>query len=76
MGWACDTYSGGESCVWGFAGKNVRERDHLEDLSENGRIILEIIFKEWNGSMDMIDLLKDKEKWRALVKAIMNIRAP
>ena len=54
----------------------MRERDHLEDLSENGRIILEIIFKEWNGSMDMIDLLEDKEKWRALVKAIMNIRAP
>jgi hypothetical protein len=30
----------------GFCWKSVRERDHLEDLSENGRIILEIIFKE------------------------------
>jgi hypothetical protein len=40
----------------------VRERDHLEDLSENGRIILEIIFKKWNGSMDVIDLFQDKDK--------------
>ena len=26
--------------------------------------------------MDVIDLVQDRDKWRALVKAITNIRAP
>jgi len=68
---------GGGSCIWGLAEKNnVRQRDHLEDLSENGRIILEMILKKWNGSMDVIDLLQDRDKWRAFVKAMANIRVP
>jgi len=32
----------------GFAGETLRERDHLEDLNVNGRI-LKWIFKKWNG---------------------------
>jgi hypothetical protein len=59
-----------------FCWENVRERDHLEDLSENGRIILEMIFKKWNGSMDVIDLVQDRDRWRALVKATMNVWVP
>ena len=58
----------------GFCWKNVKERDHLEDLRENGSIILEMIFKKWSGSTDVIDLVQDKDRWRALVKAIMIIR--
>ena len=30
---------------WG----NVRERDHLEDLGVDGRIIVKWIFKKWDG---------------------------
>jgi len=60
----------------GFCWENVRERDYLVELSENGRIILEMIFKKWNGNMDVIDLVQDRDKWRALVKATMNIRVP
>jgi hypothetical protein len=34
-----------------FGGKNLRERDHLEDRSVDGRIILIWIFREvaWGG---------------------------
>jgi hypothetical protein len=39
----------------------------------NIRMDLEEI--EGNG-MDWIDLAQDKEKWRALVKAVMNPRVP
>jgi hypothetical protein len=28
------------------------------------------------GGMDWIDLAQDKEKWRALVKMVMNLRVP
>ena len=32
----------------GFRWKHLRERDHLEDLHVNGRIILKLI-KKWDG---------------------------
>jgi hypothetical protein len=28
------------------------------------------------GGMDWIDVAQDRERWRALVKAVMNIRVP
>jgi hypothetical protein len=48
----------------------------LEDPSVDGRIILKWIFKKWNGGMDWIDLAQDEDRWRALAKAVMNIRVP
>ena len=33
---------------WG----DLRERDPLEDLGAEGRIILKLVFKKWNGGMD------------------------
>jgi hypothetical protein len=51
MGGECRTYEQGEVHT-GFRWKNLRERDHLEDPSLSGRIILKWIFKEWDGGMD------------------------
>jgi len=45
----------------GFRCGNLRERDYLEDLSIDGRIILKLIFKKWDvGGMERIDLAQNR----------------
>lgn len=46
----------------GFWWGTLEERDHLEDLGLDGRIILKLIFKKWHseGGTDWIDLAQDR----------------
>jgi hypothetical protein len=64
---------GGAYRVW--VGK-LRERDHLEDSVVDERIILRWIFRKWNGGMDWIDLALHRDRWRASVEAVLNLRVP
>ena len=53
----------------------MRERYHLEDPDIDGRIILRWIFGTWNGvCVDWIDLAQVRDRWQALVNAVMNFR--
>jgi hypothetical protein len=52
------------------------ERDHFGDAGLDWRIILKCIFKKWDGGIDWIELAQDRERWRALVNAIINVRVP
>jgi hypothetical protein len=46
----------------------------MGDAGVDGRIILRLIFRNWGvGSMDWVDLAEDKDMWRALVNAAMNL---
>jgi hypothetical protein len=77
MGWAGHVARIGESEVhtrfwWG----DLREGDDLGDPGVDGRIILKWIFKKWDGGMDWIELAYDRDRWRALVNAVMNLRVP
>ena len=42
----------------------------------DGRIILKWIFEKWDEGMDWIDLTQEKDRWWAVVNAVMNLRAP
>ena len=63
MGGACSTYGGGRR-----DGENLKESDPLEDPGLDGRMILRWIFREWDGVIDWIDLARDRDRWRILVK--------
>ena len=60
----------------GFWWGNLRERDHSEDTGVDGRIIFRWIFRNWIGGIQYIDLAQDRDRWRTLVKAVMNLRVP
>jgi hypothetical protein len=54
--------------------KNLRQRDHLEDVGVNGRL-LKLIFKMWDGwGMNWIELAQDRDRWLSVVNAIINFR--
>jgi len=65
-----------EWCIQGFLGGDVRERDHLEAPGRDGKIILKWFFWEWDGGKDWIELAQGRDRWRAIVNAVMNIRIP
>jgi hypothetical protein len=76
MGGACSTYGRKTEVHTGFSWRDLREGDHLGDPGVDGRIILKWIFKKWDGGMDWIELAQDRNRWRAVVNAVMNLRVP
>jgi hypothetical protein len=50
-------------------------RNHLKDLAVDGRIILKWISKKWDGKA-WTGLPWRRDRWRALVNAVMDLRVP
>jgi hypothetical protein len=55
---------------WG----NLRKGDNLENPGVDRRIILKWTLDKWDGGTDRIVLAQDRNRWRAFVNAIMNLR--
>ena len=64
----------GESYT-GFCWGNLRESGHSGDPELDERIILRWIFKKWDvGVWTGSSWRRDRDRWRALVNAVMNLR--
>ena len=66
----------GEAYTWFWWG-NLRERDNWGDPGADGRIILIWLFRKWDvGVWTGLSLAQDRDRWRALLNALMNLRDP
>jgi hypothetical protein len=74
MGGACST-QGGEVHTkfwWG----NLSGRDHFAKLGVHVWIILQLLFKIQDGSVELIDLAQDRDRWRAIAYMVTNFGVP
>jgi hypothetical protein len=60
----------------GFGENPLRERDNLGDTGVDGDNIKMDLQEVGYGGMDWIDLAQDRDRWWALVNAVMNLRVP
>jgi hypothetical protein len=51
------------------------ERDHLEDLDLEDNIKIDLQEVGW-GDMEWTDLTVDRDRWQAILNAVMNFRIP
>ena len=52
---------------------SVEKPDRSRPLGVYGKTILKFILVKWDGDTDWIDLAQDRDRWRALVKAVINL---
>jgi hypothetical protein len=76
MGRACSPNGGKENCVWVIGwktrGKESLRRPRRRWVNNIKMDPLEVV---WFG-VDWIGLAQDRDKWRTLVNAVMNLRVP
>jgi hypothetical protein len=58
----------------GFWRENLKKKESLEGLGVDGVIILQKIFKKWDAGIDRFELAQERDRWRALVNAIMTLQ--
>jgi hypothetical protein len=74
MGWRVACKGRGEMYI-GFCREILRERKKKKkpDIDGGDKIKMNLQEVGW-GAMDWIDLFEDRDMWRALVYAILNLR--
>ena len=73
MGGACGAYGGGERCARVLVGKPEGKRS-LGRPRRRWEDNIKMDLGEVGG--DWMELAQDRDRWRALVNAVMNLRVP
>jgi hypothetical protein len=74
MGEACSAYGLEESLIQGFGGE-TRGNEPIGRRRRRWKNNIEMDIQEVGcGGMDWIELAQDRDRWRALVNAVMNLR--
>jgi len=61
----------------GFWWENLREGDHWGDPGIEWEDNIRMDLREVGcGCVDWMELAQDRDRWRALVSAVMNLRVP
>ena len=62
---------GGRATHAGLLWGNLKNREYLQNLGVNGRIILQRILKQWGEKISKINLAQDKNTWWVLGNRVM-----
>jgi hypothetical protein len=65
---------GEERKVYKIWWESPKERDHLEDQGVGGKMGSEWILERFSWGVDWIRLAQDRDRWRDVVSAMMNLR--
>jgi hypothetical protein len=75
MGWACSTY-GEKRGAYRILVRRPEGRRPLGRPRHRWEDNIKMDLQEVGWGMDWIDLAQDRDRWRALVNAVMNLRVP
>ena len=75
MGGTCDTYGGGESVQRVLVGKPEGKRP-LGSPRCRWKDNIKVDLQKVGGGGDWMELAQDRNRWRALVNKVMNLRVP
>jgi len=75
MGGTCSAF-GERRGVYRVLVENQRERDHLGDPGVDLKITLRHQQEVGCGDVDWSELAQDRNRWRAVVNEVMNLRDP
>ena len=77
MRWAGHARMGYERGVHRVLVGKLEGKSHWGDPDVDGRTILRYIFRKWEGGCgDWMELAQDRDRWRALVNRVRNLRVP